>query len=77
MFTCKDSIDLLAAFLDGEMSADEEGHLKEHLSGCPPCVDFLRTYRATSFLCRRALARKMPEAMADRLTLFLRAKVGK
>jgi anti-sigma factor (TIGR02949 family) len=74
MFTCKDSVNLLMELLDGEMSAAEEGKLREHLEACPPCVDFLRTYRATSGLCRRALKSKMPQELADKLTDFLRAR---
>jgi len=75
MFSCKDSVNLLMDFLDGEMAPEDEAHLKEHLSGCPPCVDFMRTYRATPGLCKRALARKMPSEMSDKLTQFLRAKI--
>ncbi len=53
MYTCKDSINLLLDFLDGEIPPEEAKHLREHLSGCAPCMDFLRTYRATPGLCRR------------------------
>ncbi len=75
MFNCKDSINSLLEFLDGEMSAEEEQHLRAHLEGCPPCVDFVRTYRATSGLCRKALVKHMPPEVGDRLRSFLRAKL--
>jgi anti-sigma factor RsiW len=77
MFTCKESINLLLDFLEGEMSAEEEARLEEHLSGCPPCVDFLKTYRATPSLCRKALDRKMPTELACKLTDFLRSRIKK
>jgi anti-sigma factor (TIGR02949 family) len=77
MFTCKESIDLLLNFLDGEMPEEEAKHLEEHLAACPPCVDFLRTYRATPVLCRRALQKQMPRELSDRLTDFLRQKCKK
>jgi len=77
MFTCKESVELLMSFLDGELAPDEEQKLEEHLQACPPCVDFLRTYRATPSLCRRALSRQMPQELADRLTDFLRQKCKK
>jgi anti-sigma factor (TIGR02949 family) len=77
MFNCKDSIALLQDFLDGEMGPEERAHLQEHLRGCPPCVDFLKTYAATPKLCRFALDKKMPEEMAGRLVSFLRAKCKK
>ena len=76
MFSCKDSTNHLMDFLDGEMSPEEEAHLQEHLSGCPPCVDFLRTYRATPGLCKKALARQMPQELSSKLTEYLRAKIS-
>ncbi|WP_223753708.1 zf-HC2 domain-containing protein [Myxococcus sp. RHSTA-1-4] len=75
MYNCKDSINLLLEFLDGEMSPEEAQHLKEHLRGCSPCVDFLRTYRATPGLCKKALAAKMPKEVSEKLTEYLRSKI--
>jgi anti-sigma factor RsiW len=75
MYTCKDSISLLLNFLDGELSQEETQHLREHLQGCAPCVDFLRTYRATPGLCRKALAQKIPQEVSVKLTDFLRARI--
>lgn len=77
MFSCKDSIHKLLDFLDGEMSAEDQKRLEEHLSGCPPCVEFVRSYRATPGLCKRALARKMPDELASKLSDFLRARIRK
>jgi anti-sigma factor (TIGR02949 family) len=76
MFSCKKSIDLLLEYLDGDIPADEEKHLHEHLSACPPCVDFLKTYRATPSICKQALAAKMPEELSSKLTEFIRAKAS-
>jgi anti-sigma factor RsiW len=75
MYTCKDSITLLLDYLDGELTPEDTQHLREHLQGCSPCVDFLRTYRATPGLCKRALAQKMPQEMSTKLTDFLRSKI--
>ena len=75
MFNCKDSIDNLLPFLDGEMSPEEEAHLREHLNGCPPCVEFVRSYRATSGLARKSLMKSMPPEVAGRLKSFLRGKI--
>jgi len=74
MFTCKESIDLLLDYLDGTMSEEQARHLEEHLAACPPCIDFLRTYRATPSICRRALHREMPEELSQRLKDYLRQK---
>lgn len=77
MFTCKDSVDLLLEFLEGEMPEEQAKRLEEHLGACPPCVDFLRTYRATPTLCKRALQKQMPEELSQRLTEFLRQNCKK
>jgi anti-sigma factor RsiW len=76
MFNCKDSIDSLLHFLDGELSPEDEAHLKEHLNGCSPCVDFVNTYRATSGVCRKALVKSMPPEVGNRLQAFLRDKLA-
>ena len=75
MYNCKDSISLLMDYLDGEMAPEEAQHLREHLRGCAPCVDFLRTYRATPGLCKRAMAQRMPQEVAEKLTEYLRSKI--
>ena len=74
MFTCKESIDLLLDYLDGDMPEEQARHLEEHLAACPPCIDFLRTYRATPGICRRALQKQMPQELSERLKDFLRQK---
>ncbi len=77
MYTCKDAIDLLRNYLDGEMPAETRAHLEQHLGDCAPCEDFLKTYKATPGLCREALAKKMPEALSRNLTEFLRTNLKK
>ncbi len=77
MKCCKDSIHSLLDFLDGALGEEEHKALEEHLNGCPPCVDFVRTYRETTGLCRKALAAKMPEELAGKVKEFLRARLQK
>lgn len=75
--TCQDCIDLLLDYVDGELSAEAKAKLDEHFHGCQPCEDFLATYQATSTLCRRSLAKKMPESVAAKLHDFLRHEISK
>jgi anti-sigma factor RsiW len=75
MFSCKDSIDLLVEYLDGNLSEEMRSKLESHFAGCTPCEDFLRTYRATPNICRHALRKKMPEEVANKLVAFLRAEI--
>ncbi len=76
MFNCKDSIDLLLEYLDGDVSGEVKTHLEEHFKGCSPCEEFLKQYKTTGTLCRRALKAKMPREMADTLTSMLRASTA-
>jgi anti-sigma factor RsiW len=75
MFSCQESIELLLAYLEGDLPESEAAHLEEHLGGCPPCVDFLRSYKDTSRLCKQHLVRSMPEELSAKLTDFLRKKM--
>ena len=76
MINCKDSIDRLLHYLDGDLSDEVRAELEEHFGDCEPCEEFLATYRATPELCRTALATKMPEALATKLTAFLHAHLA-
>jgi hypothetical protein len=78
MTTCRESISLLLEYLDGGMPEDLKLKLDEHFGGCEPCEEFLRSYRATPSLCKKALAvKQMPVEVASRLTDFLRNEIGK
>jgi anti-sigma factor RsiW len=75
MFTCKDSIHQLLEYVDGELSEAQSLELAEHLRACPPCVDFMKTYRATPQLARRALVDQMPSELTGKLKAFIRSKL--
>lgn len=75
--TCKECVDVLRAYLDGEMTPEEESHFKSHLGDCPPCVDFVETYRSTPDLCRKALASQMPDELSRKLKAYLREKTAR
>jgi anti-sigma factor RsiW len=72
MHTCRDAIDVLRAYVDGDLDPAESQKLEAHLTGCSPCVDFLATYRKTPELCRKALQAKMPADLAAALSAFVR-----
>jgi len=68
---CKECVELLSEYIEGSLPPDRAKALEEHLSICPPCITFVRTYRATRKLCRHALAKDMPEELAYSLKSFL------
>lgn len=76
MSSCKDTMDLLRGYLDGDLSPEERTALETHLGACSPCVDFLNQYKDTPTLCKKALAAKMPRELADQLTMFLKKHIS-
>jgi predicted anti-sigma-YlaC factor YlaD len=77
MFNCKDSVDLLLEYLDGDVTGETKQHLEAHFKGCAPCEEFLKQYQETGSLCRKALKKQMPREVADKLTSFLRESIRK
>jgi anti-sigma factor RsiW len=45
--TCREFVDFVMAYLDGELAADERGRFDAHLAVCPNCVRYLDQYRDT------------------------------
>ena len=72
MTTCRDSLDLLLEYAEGVLPDDVRKRLEAHFGDCHPCEEFLKTYRATPGVCKKALAATMPEGVSRRLTAFLR-----
>jgi anti-sigma factor RsiW len=54
--TCRELIEFLSAYVEGELSADERAAFDAHLSVCPHCVDYLHGYRESIRLGKAALA---------------------
>lgn len=52
--TCRELIEFLADYLEGELPADQRGLFDHHLAICPDCVVYLRTYRESIKLCKSA-----------------------
>ena len=45
--TCREFVDFLMSYLDGDLDAEPRRVFEEHLDMCPPCVTFMDTYRDT------------------------------
>ena len=71
VLTCRDVIDLLLDYLDGNLGADRVEQLERHLLDCPPCIAYLNTYKRTRELTGRVARAEMPEEMKARLREFL------
>ena len=54
VLTCRDVIEFLSAYLDGELAPEARATFEAHLAECPDCVRYLRTYEEAVTLAKRA-----------------------
>ena len=72
MICCKECLELLHDYLEGELSADVTASLEEHFEDCPPCIAFVNTYKSTTQLCRTTLkSTEIPDIVKERLKEFV------
>ena len=45
--TCRELMDFLMDYLDGNLPPEKEKVFKQHLGICTQCVDYLETYKRT------------------------------
>ncbi len=72
MITCKDLVDLLSGYVDGELDPATARQLEEHLRDCVDCTAFLNTFRKTRAMTPEAAEAAMPQELRARLLCFLR-----
>ncbi len=76
--TCKRLIlEYLVEYEDGSMPEGDRLELESHLSHCPPCVVFLKSYRATGRTLRMLKPREIPKNLAEAVLTFVRARCSK
>lgn len=51
---CREFVDFLMSYLDGELEPESARVFEEHMFLCPPCLSFLDTYKDTIRLGRFA-----------------------
>ncbi|MCI0370976.1 MAG: anti-sigma factor [candidate division NC10 bacterium] len=75
MMSCKELVNLLADYLEGQMDPEAARDLDQHLADCPACLNFLKTYRATTRLIREIACEDIPPELGERLQEFLRERL--
>jgi anti-sigma factor RsiW len=78
LLTCKECIDLLLDYADGSLPPDVQRRLDHHLSACPPCKHYLRSYRSSKDMARqlRDQAVQVPVELQNRLKSFLKEQAN-
>ena len=54
--TCREFVNFLDDYIDGQQSAEMRSRFEQHLALCPHCVAYLKTYRDTIRLGKAAFA---------------------
>jgi anti-sigma factor RsiW len=75
MLTCEELVGLLADYLDGSLDPETARALERHLDGCASCLNFIKTYKATTAWVGDVTYEEMPDELKDRLASFLKAKI--
>jgi len=56
MMNCRQLVDFLMAYLDGELPEDQRARFERHLSLCPACVVYMNSYIETVKMGKAACA---------------------
>jgi anti-sigma factor ChrR (cupin superfamily) len=67
-------LELLGEYEAGSLPEGECAALERHIEMCPPCVSFLSTYRATGKALKALKPCEVPDALADSILAFVRAR---
>lgn len=66
MNTCQEPvIHLMHAYLDGDISREEEQMLQEHLAACPQCRDMMEEFKMSALFLQRAEPVQAPEGFVS------------
>ena len=71
---CREAIEFLQDYAEGRLPEEIRRSFQAHLDTCPPCGDFLRSYRSTAELSRAAFEEPCAELPAELLDAILRAR---
>ena len=76
--TCKRLIlEYLVDYEDGAMPEDVRRDLEWHLEHCPPCLVFLKEYRATGRTLKMLKPKDVPKNLAEAVWGFVIARCRK
>jgi anti-sigma factor RsiW len=77
VITCKDLLERLVDFLNGELVAEHKETVEVHIKGCPKCESYVTTYSRTIKITRALpQCNKLPPAFEAKLRKLLEEELG-
>ena len=76
MITCRQLVDFLLDYYEETLGDAERRHFEQHLAACPPCRDYVESYRTTvdlSRLCCKDDEAEMPDELVEAILAARRA----
>jgi anti-sigma factor RsiW len=74
--TCRDGVRVLMDYTEGVLPVAARRAVEAHVRGCGRCLGFVRSYRETPRIMRRATLTRMPAGLGRRLRRMVAALPG-
>lgn len=71
-FACRETLQNISAYLDGELDATDCEAIERHSRTCPACAALVEGLQKTVGLCRQAAKAELPEAVRQRASAAVR-----
>lgn len=75
--TCQELIDFIGRYRENELTSDQRGEFERHLSVCPSCVAYLKTYEQTILLTQASADDPVPGDIPESLVQAILAARNK
>ncbi len=74
---CKECLDLLMDYLEDNLDSETQKQLDQHFGDCPPCLNFLGSYRDCSKMAQQLRDQQVeiPKELENRLKTFLQEQM--
>ena len=76
MKECREVVDLLTEYLEGDLSTDDARRLEAHLASCDACAGFLQSLKIVRAAAGTPRAAAVPEDCRRALRSFLKARLA-
>ncbi len=73
--TCRQLTDLVFDYLNDKLTPAAKRDFEQHLSLCPDCVSFLKTYKKTVTATRSIKAERLPLIVRENILALLRKRI--